>query len=169
MLPFVAVGLFYRHGYFRQTIDADGHQEHAYPDYELSRLPLGRAVGPDGELCAVEAPPYGVGEFVLFQHKVALDGPVNKYVPHIKDERITVRQVLQHTSGLPEYVLEIGVPKIACVLSTCRSIPWISRATGMPRRSCPRRCSPSARCPGWRGTGPMSDGWRPPRTRSSTR
>ena len=48
-LPFVAVGLFYRHGYFRQTIDADGHQEHAYPDYDLSRLPLagrGRGGGP---------------------------------------------------------------------------------------------------------------------------
>ncbi|HVQ22221.1 MAG TPA: DUF3417 domain-containing protein, partial [Candidatus Saccharimonadia bacterium] len=26
-LPFVGVGLMYRHGYFRQTIDADGHQE----------------------------------------------------------------------------------------------------------------------------------------------
>ena len=35
-LPFVGVGLFYRHGYFRQTIDADGHQEHAYPDYDLA-------------------------------------------------------------------------------------------------------------------------------------
>ncbi len=31
-LPFVAVGLFYRHGYFRQAIDADGHLEHDYPD-----------------------------------------------------------------------------------------------------------------------------------------
>ena len=39
-LPFVGVGLFYRHGYFRQTIDADGHQEHAYPDYDPARLPL---------------------------------------------------------------------------------------------------------------------------------
>ena len=36
-LPLVGVGLMYRKGYFRQTIDADGHQEHAYPDYELSR------------------------------------------------------------------------------------------------------------------------------------
>ena len=27
-------------GYFRQTIDADGHQEHAYPDYDLTRLPI---------------------------------------------------------------------------------------------------------------------------------
>ena len=33
-IPLVGVGLFYRHGYFRQTIDADGHQEHAYPDYD---------------------------------------------------------------------------------------------------------------------------------------
>ena len=48
-LPFVAVGLLYRHGYFRQTIDADGHQEHAYPDYDLTRLPVGRVQGRDGE------------------------------------------------------------------------------------------------------------------------
>ncbi len=34
-LPLIGVGLLYRKGYFRQTIDADGHQEHAYPDYEL--------------------------------------------------------------------------------------------------------------------------------------
>ncbi len=48
-LPFVGVGLLYRKGYFRQTIDADGHQEHAYPDYEVSRLPLSRVQGLDGE------------------------------------------------------------------------------------------------------------------------
>ena len=34
-LPLVGVGLLYRNGYFRQTIDADGHQEHRYPDYDL--------------------------------------------------------------------------------------------------------------------------------------
>jgi glycogen phosphorylase len=48
-LPMVGVGLMYRKGYFRQTIDWDGHQEHAYPDYDLSRLPIQRAMGPDGE------------------------------------------------------------------------------------------------------------------------
>ena len=47
-LPFVAVGLFYRRGYFRQTIDADGHQEHDYPDYDLTRLPLGRVQDASG-------------------------------------------------------------------------------------------------------------------------
>jgi len=48
-LPFIGVGLLYRKGYFRQTIDADGHQEHAYPDYDLTRLPLQRVQGQDGE------------------------------------------------------------------------------------------------------------------------
>ena len=47
-LPAVGVGLLYRKGYFRQSIDADGHQEHDYPDYDLSRLPLGRVQDPTG-------------------------------------------------------------------------------------------------------------------------
>jgi starch phosphorylase len=47
-LPFVGVGLLYRRGYFRQQIDADGHQEHAQPDLDPSQLPLRRARGPHG-------------------------------------------------------------------------------------------------------------------------
>jgi glycogen phosphorylase len=52
-LPFVGVGLLYRHGYFRQTIDADGHQEHAYPDYDTGNLPLLRVADADGGPLAV--------------------------------------------------------------------------------------------------------------------
>ena len=48
-LPFVAVGLFYRHGYIRQSIDADGHQEHAYPDLDVSLLPLQRVADQVGD------------------------------------------------------------------------------------------------------------------------
>jgi glycogen phosphorylase len=57
-LPLVGVGLLYRNGYFRQTIDADGHQEHRYPDYDLSRMPLTRALGREGDplTVAVELP-----------------------------------------------------------------------------------------------------------------
>ena len=47
-LPFIAIGLLYRRGYFRQQIDADGHQEHAQPDLDPSQLPLRRARGRDG-------------------------------------------------------------------------------------------------------------------------
>jgi starch phosphorylase len=48
-LPLVGVGLLYRKGYFRQTIDADGHQEHAYPDYEPGQMPILRALDRLGE------------------------------------------------------------------------------------------------------------------------
>jgi starch phosphorylase len=47
-LPAMGVGLLYRNGYFRQAIDADGHQEHDYPDYDLSRLPISRVQDPNG-------------------------------------------------------------------------------------------------------------------------
>jgi starch phosphorylase len=47
-LPFIGVGLLYRKGYFRQSIDADGHQEHNYPDYDVARLPLSRVQDANG-------------------------------------------------------------------------------------------------------------------------
>jgi len=55
-LPLVGVGLMYRKGYFRQSIDADGHQEHAYPDYELSRLPILRVQDRLGQPLTVSVP-----------------------------------------------------------------------------------------------------------------
>jgi starch phosphorylase len=45
-IPFVGVGLMYRRGYFRQTIDADGDQQHFYPDYDVRKLPLLPVAGP---------------------------------------------------------------------------------------------------------------------------
>ncbi len=47
-LPFVGVGLMYRRGYFHQTLDADGQQQHFYPNYDLSHLPLRQVTGADG-------------------------------------------------------------------------------------------------------------------------
>ncbi|HYN48306.1 MAG TPA: alpha-glucan family phosphorylase [Candidatus Nanopelagicales bacterium] len=48
-LPLIGVGLLYRKGYFRQSIDADGHQEHAYPDFDLNRLPVLRVLDRMGD------------------------------------------------------------------------------------------------------------------------
>jgi len=48
-LPLIGVGLMYRNGYFRQTIDADGQQQHAYPDFDLSRLPVLRVADQRGD------------------------------------------------------------------------------------------------------------------------
>jgi D-alanyl-D-alanine carboxypeptidase len=40
--------------------------------------------------------------------KIELDAPVNRYLPGLVDDRITVRQLLQHTSGLYNYTDAIG-------------------------------------------------------------
>ena len=57
-LPLVAVGLLYRQGYFRQTIDADGRQHAHYSDTEFDLLPIELVPGADArELrVAVELP-----------------------------------------------------------------------------------------------------------------
>jgi glycogen phosphorylase len=52
-LPFVGVGLLYRRGYFRQEIDADGHQEHAHPYVDPKQLPLRRARAQNGSALQV--------------------------------------------------------------------------------------------------------------------
>ena len=44
-LPLIGVGLLYRHGYFRQTVDADGFQQHTYVEHDFARLPLRPALG----------------------------------------------------------------------------------------------------------------------------
>jgi starch phosphorylase len=48
-LPLVAVGLLYRHGYFRQVLAQDGWQLERYPDSDPAQLPLTLERGADGE------------------------------------------------------------------------------------------------------------------------
>ena len=55
-IPFVGVGLMYRRGYFQQTIDTDGHQQHYYPDYDVRRLPLCLVADDDGRQATVDVP-----------------------------------------------------------------------------------------------------------------
>ena len=47
-LPFLAVGLLYKNGYFHQEIEPDGRQQHMYPNYDFTRLPLLPAQSLDG-------------------------------------------------------------------------------------------------------------------------
>jgi glycogen phosphorylase len=47
-IPLVGVGLLYRRGYFRQTIDPDGAQQHQYRPIETSRRAVRRVVTESG-------------------------------------------------------------------------------------------------------------------------
>lgn len=55
-VPLVAVGLLYRSGYFGQTLDSDGHQQHSYPQYDFARLPLRPVSGHTGRDMLVTVP-----------------------------------------------------------------------------------------------------------------
>ncbi|MCH7664975.1 MAG: alpha-glucan family phosphorylase [Acidobacteria bacterium] len=55
-LPFLAVGLLYRRGYFQQTIDADGFQQHTYTESDFNRLPLRGVLDLQGRELIVRVP-----------------------------------------------------------------------------------------------------------------
>ncbi|TDD32258.1 class A beta-lactamase-related serine hydrolase [Actinomadura sp. KC06] len=46
------------------------------------------------------------------EDEVELDAPVDRYLPGLVDRRITVRHILQHTSGLPDYLKHLSMPDI---------------------------------------------------------
>ena len=48
-VPVYCVGLLYQQGYFRQRIDADGHQEALYPYNDPTQLPISPLRDPNGE------------------------------------------------------------------------------------------------------------------------
>jgi len=52
-LPFVAIGLLYRQGYFRQAIDAQGNQIASYRDLDFETLPIELARDDDGNPLSV--------------------------------------------------------------------------------------------------------------------
>ena len=55
-LPLVAVGLMYRHGYFRQRIDGSGWQHEYWVDTDPDRVPGALVTGDDGEPITISVP-----------------------------------------------------------------------------------------------------------------
>jgi starch phosphorylase len=55
-LPMVGVGLFYRFGYFRQSLGGDGAQQESYPPLDPERLPISVALGPAGDIATITLP-----------------------------------------------------------------------------------------------------------------
>jgi len=55
-LPFIALGLLYKHGYFKQEIDRDGRQREVFPEYKPAEMPIKPVLGKDGRPLLVEVP-----------------------------------------------------------------------------------------------------------------
>ncbi|HYH87814.1 MAG TPA: alpha-glucan family phosphorylase [Solirubrobacteraceae bacterium] len=58
-VPLVAVGLMYRHGYFRQRIDGSGWQHEYWVDTDPDRVPAALVTGADGTPLTVSVPVAG--------------------------------------------------------------------------------------------------------------
>ncbi|MBS4100815.1 alpha-glucan family phosphorylase [Tsukamurella paurometabola] len=55
-LPLIALGLLYRHGYFQQSLSADGWQLEAYPELDPGQLPLRPVTLSGGQQLVVSVP-----------------------------------------------------------------------------------------------------------------
>ncbi|WP_457741413.1 maltodextrin phosphorylase [Thermococcus sp.] len=55
-LPFIAVGLLYKHGYFRQEIDENGNQVEIFPEYKPEEMPIKPVLDKNGERLLIEVP-----------------------------------------------------------------------------------------------------------------
>lgn len=84
-VPFVAVGLLYRRGYFRQTINAEGRQQHFYPDFDVSRLPILPVLDPQGRPLEVSIP--------------------------LLDRKVWVRAYKAQVGRVPVLLLDTDIPK----------------------------------------------------------
>jgi starch phosphorylase len=94
-LPFVAVGLLYRQGYFSQRIDNDGHQIATYTDSEFDDLPVRPALAEDGSEVHVQIELPGrkvevkvwdarVGQvrMLLLDTDLSTNSPEDRYITH---------------------------------------------------------------------------------------
>ncbi len=148
-LPFVGVGLLYRKGYFRQSIDADGHQEHNYPDYDLSRLPLSRVQDENG--LPLTVPSSCPGATCRSPSGWPRSGACRSCCWTRTSPRTPTRTARSPTS------CTCAAARCACTRSSCwasaacaPSGPWAcSPPSGTSTRATPRSCWPSGPASTW--------------------
>ncbi len=63
-VPVIGIGLLYQQGYFRQEIDAQGHQQALYPFNDPGQLPIRPAREPNGEWLRLFLPLPGFGLWI---------------------------------------------------------------------------------------------------------
>ena len=86
-VPLVGIGLFYRHGYFRQSLSADGWQQERYPDLDPHAMALHPCDGIRVEVDLAGAPLVAqvwqadVGRMPLY----LLDADVDENPPDLRD------------------------------------------------------------------------------------
>src|ERR1700751_5972822 len=124
-IPFVAVGLMYRRGYFRQRIDAGGWQHEYWIDTDPQRLPAALVTGPGEQPLTIELPIYDsnvtaqiwrvdVGRIPLFllDTDVPENGLVDRWITgrlYEADERMRLAQYVLLGAGGVRALTALGI------------------------------------------------------------
>ncbi len=124
-IPFVAVGLMYRKGYFRQRIDAGGWQHEYWIDTDPQRLPAALVTGAGEKPLTIEVPIYetdvtaqiwrvDVGRVPLFllDTDVPENGVVDRWITgrlYESDERIRLAQYTMLGAGGVRALTALGI------------------------------------------------------------
>ena len=124
-IPFVAVGLMYRRGYFRQRIDAGGWQHEYWIETDPQRLPAALVTGPDEKPVTIEVPIYDVdvtaqiwrvdvGRVPLFllDTDMPSNGPLERWITgrlYESDEKIRLAQYVLLGAGGVRALTAVGV------------------------------------------------------------
>jgi len=151
-LPFVGVGILYRHGYFTQKINREGWQEADYPELNFFELPMAQVTNEDGGQLTV--PVDFPGRKVYLQVWRVAVGRVNIYLldaDHPRNSREDRRLTGQLYGGDREYRLAqeiiLGVGGVRAlralgiqpyVWSDCGSWSSPASSTTWPVRRCAR-------------------------------
>jgi glycogen phosphorylase len=124
-IPFIAVGLMYRRGYFRQRIDAGGWQHEYWIETDPQRLPAALVTGPDEKPLTIEVPIYDVdvtaqiwrvdiGRVPLFLLDTDLpgNGPLERWITgrlYESDEEIRLAQYILLGAGGVRALTALGI------------------------------------------------------------
>ncbi len=107
-LPLAGVGLLYRQGYFRQTLNPDGWQLETYPENDFDRLPVQPVTDSSGAALTVEVPyPHGAVAARIWRADVDREGlgPHPGAAPRARTRRPRrPRQRFLHDRARPEAV-----------------------------------------------------------------
>lgn len=114
-LPLVAVGLFYRNGYFYQFLNHDGWQQEEYPETDLNKLPIEHVKDASGnDLHIAVAGSEGIIQLVVWKIMVGriplylLDTNIKENPPAVRDINARLYHSDSKVRLAQEVILGIG-------------------------------------------------------------
>lgn len=155
-LPFVAVGLLYQHGYFRQTLTADGWQMADYPTNDFYNMPIQQVRRADGtpllvEVAYPEGPAFAkvwraqVGRVSLYLLDTNIPENEDEALRSITDylyggdERLRIKQEVLLGIGGYRALTELGIHPTVCHMNeghaaflTIERIQHLMQETDLP-------------------------------------